>query len=48
VDAAPAFARGRLSVGMTVKGVDHVSELLAADLIAGLIPHICCDAITPD
>jgi hypothetical protein len=25
----PAFARGRLSVGMTVRGIDHESELLA-------------------
>jgi hypothetical protein len=27
--ATPAFARGRLSVGMAVRGVDHESELLA-------------------
>jgi hypothetical protein len=25
----PAFARGRLSVGMTVRGIDHEAELLA-------------------
>ena len=28
----PAFARGRLCVGMTVRGIDHESELLAVGI----------------
>jgi hypothetical protein len=37
VDADPAFARVKLSVGMTMRGIDHESEFLALALPTGIV-----------